>query len=123
MLASTAFALGAAPALATGILLLATARTWRSSRLLVETLGCACLFVMTVAALSPLPPVIVRGLLPLVAVTAAWSACAHAEWRWAPDRGQRGYGWAVPAAAGRAVPLAFATCLSVAPFAWPSLGS
>lgn len=118
MLVCPPLLISGAPVLATAILLLATGRAWRSHRRFVESVACACLLGSAAAALAPLPDVVFRALLPLAAVGAAWVACAYAAWRFAPDCGQRGFLWTLPAAAGRSAPLALAAGLVTTPFAW-----
>jgi hypothetical protein len=118
MPASGILAISCAPLLATAILLLATARAWRARRLMVELVSLALTLGIVAATLAPLPSVVFRGLLPLAAVFSAWVAGAHAEWRFAPDHGQRGFAWAWTAAAGRTVLLALGATLLVAPAAW-----
>jgi hypothetical protein len=118
MTANATHAICGAPLLATAVLLLATARAWRARRLFVEVVVLVIGLGFATAALAPLPAEIFRGLLPMAAVGAAWAACAHAEWRFAPDCGQRGFAWAWPAAAGRAALLALGAALLISPIAW-----
>jgi hypothetical protein len=118
MNANATYAICGAPLLATAVLLLATARTWRTRRLMVEIVGLVMGFAFAAAVLAPLPPVVFRALLPLACIRAAWAACAHAEWRFAPDCGQSGFAWAWPAAAGRTALLALGAALLVSPVAW-----
>ena len=118
MITYATFAICGAPLLATAVLLLATARTWRAHRVVVESVAFLVALAFAVAALAPLPPVVFRALLPLACIAAAWAACAHAEWRFAPDIGQSGFAWAWPAAAGRATLLALGAAVLISPIAW-----
>jgi len=104
--------------LVTAVLLLATARAWHPRRALVETVMLAAGLLLATAWLTPRPAPLVRALLPLAAVVAAWGACAYGAWRFAPDVGQRGRMWIFPASAARALPWSCGAAIAFTPFPW-----
>jgi hypothetical protein len=111
-------ALFSLPALATAILVLATGRTWRARRAWVESVGLAVLLLIAALALARFPAPAFNATLPVAAILSAWLAFAYAEWRFAPDLGQRGLAWTFYAAAGSALPVVLGAVLALAPCAY-----
>jgi hypothetical protein len=118
MVPTSPLMLGCAPVLATAVLFLATARAWHPRRAVVEAVMLAIGLLLATAWLTPQPAPLVRALLPLAAVVAAWSACAYGAWRFAPDAGQRGWAWIFPASAARALPWSCGAAFAFTPFPW-----
>jgi hypothetical protein len=88
-----------APLLATVVLLAATFRTWRSRRGWVEGVGLAASLGLADVFLQRLGPALAFALLPIGALGATGLTLAYAEWRFAPDFGQRGWRWATTGSA------------------------
>jgi hypothetical protein len=82
-----------APLTATGLLLLATHRTWQARRRWVEGVGTVLAAGALALLVSPLPALPRGSALPLLTLLATWLAHAHAAWRFEPDHGQRGVLW------------------------------
>lgn len=110
--ANTGFCIAVAPLLATAILLLATARAWIARRTFVEGVTLSALILLARLGLEPLPVIVRHALVPLATAASAWLALAQAEWRFAPDCGQRGWAWIFYATARPA----FAAALGTAAF-------
>jgi hypothetical protein len=108
-------ALSSLPVLATAILVLATGRTWRARRAWVESVSLACLIFLSAFALGFLPAVLFTPTLFLAAMPCTWLAFAYAEWRFAPDCGQRGLAWAFYASANSTLPVVLGAAIALLP--------
>ena len=106
------------PALATAILVLATGRTWRARRAWVEAVALVSLILLAALALARCPAPALNATLPVAAILSAWLAFAYAEWRFAPDLGQRGLAWTFYAAAGSTLPTVLGAILALPPYAF-----
>lgn len=85
------------PLLTTALLLLATGSTWRARRLWFESIGLGTGLILLALALGWLPRLVAAGILPSASICVAWLVLALSEWRFAPDRGQTGFAWALQA--------------------------
>jgi len=95
---STELSFAASPLLPTAILLLATGSSWRARRGWAEAVGLGAGGFLLAITFSWLPPVVFTALLPCTSILAALLVLAWSEWRFAPDRGQTGFAWALQAA-------------------------
>lgn len=86
------------PALATALLLLATASSWRARRTWVESVGLAAGVTFLALAFAGLPRGIAASALPSASLLLTWVVFASSEWRFAPDLGQTGFAWIFRAA-------------------------
>ncbi|WP_157772146.1 hypothetical protein [Lacunisphaera limnophila] len=86
------------PLLATAVLLLATASSWRARRVWVESVGLAAGVAGLALALAGLPRPVSASLLPSASLLLIWVVFAASEWRFAPDLGQTGFSWTFQAA-------------------------
>ncbi|MCB1104533.1 MAG: hypothetical protein H7A44_04830 [Opitutaceae bacterium] len=85
----------AATALATGIVLLATARCWRNQRWLTENILLLPALLATGLSITHTPDMVQVGLTPVLLIFTALPILAWNEWRFAPDFGQTGFMWAL----------------------------
>ena len=108
-------ALSSLPVLATAILVLATGRTWRARRAWVESVSLASLIFLVALTLGLLPTVLFTPTLFLSAMPCAWLAFAYAEWRFAPDYGQRGLAWIFYASANSTLPVVLGAAIALPP--------
>lgn len=97
----------ATPLLATAMLLLATAGFWRVRRQWVESIGLGAGMLLLVLPLGALPRGDWLAVLPIASLLMALGVLAASEWRFAPDCGQTGRLWALPAAARPALGAGF----------------
>lgn len=86
------------PALATALLLLATASSWRARRTWVESVGLAAGVTLLALTFTGLPRGVAASTLPSACLLLTWALFAASEWRFAPDLGQTGFAWTFRAA-------------------------
>lgn len=83
------------PAVATAVLLLATARAWRSQRRPAEFILLGGLLTLTALGVTRMPEVLQLGFTAIIMVLASLIVLSWVEWRFAPDFGQEGRYWAI----------------------------
>jgi hypothetical protein len=81
--------------LTTAIVLLASARNWRSQRRLTEVILLSSTLAAVGLGLAKMPASLQIGAAPVILIFVSLGILTWSEWRFAPDFGQTGIYWAV----------------------------